>query len=97
MLYNFNKLGKDRLFKGVVLINLPGGRGIGRPLRCWMRSGVGIFDGYYVLQLIDPGFNFFDRFTGFLLKPAEEFVFLSFFVKEVVVCQVAILLLDLSL
>jgi hypothetical protein len=36
MLYNFNKLGKDRLFKGVGLINLPGGGG--------MRRGEGAYE-----------------------------------------------------
>ena len=49
-----------------------------------------------LLELVDPPLDLFFCMAGLLLKASEQFVFLPFFIEEIVVVQVGELLFDLA-
>jgi len=48
------------------------------------------------LKFVDPFFDLFFRLTGLLLQTAKQFIFFAFFVQQIIIGQISILLLDLA-
>ena len=48
------------------------------------------------LQFVDPFLNLLFRFAGMLLKPAIQLIFLSFFIQQIIIRQIGVLLFDLT-
>jgi hypothetical protein len=51
---------------------------------------------FVFLKGIDPAFQLLFGFSGFLLEATEQLILFAFFVEEVVVGEIGILLLDLA-